>query len=348
MPNIYARSPYIVSINEASQVRTKIEIYMWKTGVSVPTTPQYTLSKYIPSSNNTETVYNISPFLREYIENTQPPTLLTISSSYINYKVKRYKDTGLGYEYINEITGYAFDGYTDFNNGVNYSNSDIVLKDESIYYYDPIDTSNKPFVYILCDGGSNVSYLKQTPLEGGGSPFTYDLSLSSTPIRYDGFQGANVNYKNKFEIYNDANSVVFTCYFYPITECRYTPIRIDYVNKYGAWDRFWFFKTSNNSITTSSKTYNTMQSNWDYDTKIGTTSVYNKTGREKIRLNSGFVEEAVNSQIRQIMLSEKILVDGKPAVLKTDSVELFKHINQKQINYTMEFEYAFDLVNNVL
>ena len=351
MPNIYARSPYIVSIDEASQIRTKIEIFMWNTGSSIPSTPNYTLSKYIPSSNVTETVYNVSPFLREYITHTFPQTTYTntatSSEAYVNYTIKRYKDIGAGFVLIDLIEGLAYNGYTDFSDGANHENSFIALKEEGTYYYYSSDI-NIPNVIVLCDGGVNIDHVKWTPLEGAGSPQDIDLSAEDKPVTVAGFNVLNIAYKNKFEIYDYLGAVKATYYFYPITECKYTPLRVDYINKYGAWDKIWFFKASNNTITTSSKTYNTMQSNWDYNVKVGTTSVFNKTGREKIRLNSGFVEEAVNSQIRQLMLSERVLVEGKPVVLKTDSVELFKHINQKQINYTMEFEYAFDLVNNVL
>lgn len=353
MPNIYARSPYIVSIDEASQIRTKVEVYL-STGINTsPTSPSYTLSKYIPSSNVTETVYNISPFIREYIANTEPesvtyPYTLLSSDKFCTVYYKKYKDIGAGWVYVSQSVNFAFDGYTDFSDGANYENASYFLKDEGIYYYDPTDTSNRPNIVVLGDFGFTVNSVKYTPLETGLGTTTVDVSSIGQPFTLVGFPSAYASQKNKCEILDDTNTVRATYYFYPITECKHTPVRIDYINKYGAWDRFWFFKTSTNTITTTSKTYNTMQSNWDYNVKVGTTSVLNKTGREKIRLSSGFVEEAVNSQIRQIMLSEKILVGGKPAVLKTDSVELFKHVNQKQINYTMEFEYAYDLVNNVL
>ena len=60
-----ARSPYIVEIDETNQTETKVKLYLWNTG-SQPASPQYTLSKKIPSSNITATYYNISPYVREY------------------------------------------------------------------------------------------------------------------------------------------------------------------------------------------------------------------------------------------------------------------------------------------
>ena len=67
MANINARSPYIVTINETSQIETKLEIYLWNGTGSMPASPQYTLSKLIPSSNSPATYYDVSPFIREYI-----------------------------------------------------------------------------------------------------------------------------------------------------------------------------------------------------------------------------------------------------------------------------------------
>jgi hypothetical protein len=48
------------------------------------------------------------------------------------------------------------------------------------------------------------------------------------------------------------------------------------------------------------------------------------------------------------MLSEKVLVDEKPAILKTKSIELNKSLNTKQINYSLEFEFAYDLINSIV
>ena len=48
---INARSPYIVAIDELGQTTTKVEIFLFNgTGTTFPTTPQYTLTKKIPSS----------------------------------------------------------------------------------------------------------------------------------------------------------------------------------------------------------------------------------------------------------------------------------------------------------
>ncbi len=46
---------------------TKLEVFIWNGTGSAPASPSYTLSKLIPASNNVNTYYNISPYIREYI-----------------------------------------------------------------------------------------------------------------------------------------------------------------------------------------------------------------------------------------------------------------------------------------
>jgi hypothetical protein len=49
MKKIFIRSPYFIEINELLQTSAKIEIFLWNKGTSEPTTPNYILSKEIPS-----------------------------------------------------------------------------------------------------------------------------------------------------------------------------------------------------------------------------------------------------------------------------------------------------------
>jgi hypothetical protein len=65
---IFARSPYQVIIDEASQVKTKVELRLWNKGDTKPTDPTYIMSEGIASVTQTETNYNIAPFILEYID----------------------------------------------------------------------------------------------------------------------------------------------------------------------------------------------------------------------------------------------------------------------------------------
>jgi len=69
---IYSRSPYFITVNESAQVGSKIELRLWNGTGSAPTPATYTFSKAIASSTQIENIYNISPFVKEYIDNVAP------------------------------------------------------------------------------------------------------------------------------------------------------------------------------------------------------------------------------------------------------------------------------------
>jgi hypothetical protein len=137
--------------------------------------------------------------------------------------------------------------------------------------------------------------------------------------------------------------------FVPKEECKYTPVQIDFVNKFGAWQREWFFKASYNGLSVENTEYNLMPLTYPaYDTKEGQRKVFNANGKETIRVNTDWVSESFNEVIKQMMLSERILIDKKAAKLNTKSIDLKKSINSSLISYEMEFEYAFDTINSVV
>jgi hypothetical protein len=80
----------------------------------------------------------------------------------------------------------------------------------------------------------------------------------------------------------------------------------------------------------------------------GQRKVFNANGKKSIKVNTGWVKETWKDVLKQIMLSERILIDNKPAKINTKSTELFKQINTKQINYSLEFEFAYDVINSVI
>ena len=154
---------------------------------------------------------------------------------------------------------------------------------------------------------------------------------------------------NNLRIYNSALSTLYASWdFTPICEPKYTPVVIDFINKYGAWQREFFFKASKTNISIESNDYNVMQSSSNYNVLQGQKRSFNTNGREAISVNSGYVNEDFSSNIKQLLMSERILVDNKPAVCKTKSLELMKNINNHMINYSLDFEFAYNSINNVI
>ena len=345
MAVISARSPFIVEINETGQTASKVELRIWNGIGSAPTSPTYTLQKNIPSATNLRTTYNISSFIREYLEHLQPSgvTSQTINTTneWCNVQVKRYKIVNSTTTLLNTTVYTAYDGYNEYTEGYNY-NHGYITWDEGTYYY-PVGVTNAGS--ILIDAQTNWT-VKYTNLNTGAS-FTgaamnnrfYDIPCLYTTYASDG---------NKVEIFEGA-TLQKTFYFKPQDPCLYTPVVVDFINRGGGWQRTYFFKASYDTFNVENTNYNLLQGNLvNYDVKEGQRKSFNTIGKQTIKVNSDWVREDYKNVIKQLMMSERILVDNKPAILNTKSIDLMKHLNQNMINYQMEFEYAYDINTTVV
>lgn len=144
---------------------------------------------------------------------------------------------------------------------------------------------------------------------------------------------------------------------FPINECEYTPYTILFQNRYGAVETLTFFKERRDSVSFTSDSYESISG----QPKEGYHQYkqYNINGKRGISLSTGFIYESNNDKMDQLMLSERIwLYEGlnpltkavnveTPVIIKSSSLEYLTKINDKLVNYTLEFEYAFNLINNI-
>jgi len=350
MANIFARSPYIISVNETGQEGSKIEIFLWNGTGSAPSTAQYTLSKLIPASNNTLTTYDVSPYIREYLrfQSPQNPSSLTDlnTNQWCNVRIKRYKLDGSTYTLLNSVDYYGLDGYTYYESGSNYDLNYYLLEEKTYYYAanDPAGELNLFMNYNVITNGDYVVYTKS------------DLSASTTvTISSQGWKTiprVHPSYAttgNILKVYDELDFLQATYTFLPICEPKYTPVAVDFINQFGGWQKEYFFKASKNTLSIESTDFNVMQSSiTNYDTSQGQKKSFNTNARETISVNSGYVNEDFSSNIKQLVMSERILVDNKPAICKTKSLEVHKSINNHMINYALEFELSYNTINAVI
>lgn len=349
---ISARSPFIIDINEALQTSSKLEVFVWNNPSSIPASPTYTLSKNVPSSTNLLTSYNISPYIREKIKHTLFDALLNSTTNmnnnqWCNVTVKRYKNTST---LLNTLTYIAFDGYGYYNEGANVTLSDVLLQEGTYYYhYD----SNADLISNSLSRAGNITVatttgysIRYTNLVTGATQ-TESLSNNSQVNSYV-VVDTWMSQGNKLEVLVGA-SVIATFYFKPIPECRYQPVVIDFINKFGAWQRQFFFKASYHSQEMTNTEFNLMQtSNSSYDILEGQRKVFNTNSKETIRINSGFVDDSFYNVLLQILNSERILLNDSPVICKTKSIEKKEQVNNKMNNYEFEFMYSYDTINSVI
>lgn len=348
MANIFARSPYIIRIAQPTQLGSKLTIFLSST--TFTPLPQYTLSKLIPSPTNVNTLYDISPYIREYIRFNScaaggNAAVTNPTNERVNVQLKLYEYDGTLYTQVGATqTHIAFDGYTYYEELYNKDLGNYGL-DAGNYYYNPTSDAGK----IRVTGGASFT-AKYTSFDL--IPAITSLAISNGTFDIPRVRTANVLVGNKVEILNAASVVQATWNFYPQDECKYTPVIIDFVNRYGAWQREFFFKSSTDNFSVESTEYNLLQTSQFpttfYSGLEGQRKTFNTNGKKIIKVNTGWVKETWKEVLKQIMLSERILIDNKPAKINTKSTELFKQINTKQINYSLEFEFAYDVINSVI
>ena len=255
---IFARSPYIVTIDEGAQEATRLELFIWNGTGAAPVAPTYSLSKKVPSINNVETFYNIAPFIREYFDFTQSSPAVTGSDdvtndyAYCNVIYKTYYTIG-GEEFlIDTITDKAFDGFGYFQDGYNPQGQPILLTDLSNYggsniYYYPCDVDPEGFTIVTGAAGiNNYWQVKYTNLATG--------NIQSFNIYYDSVinvikvWASWLDVGNKVEILDADENIVGTYYFVPQCECKYDVVTVDFINRLGGWQREFFYKASTENV----------------------------------------------------------------------------------------------------
>lgn len=358
MTLIYTRSPYFISVNEAGQTGARIKLYIWNKGTTEPTTPTYIISKNIPSPTQTELNFNISNYVREYIDNIAPvpSDFITLeeNNAWCFVKVEQYSIEGGGDKFVGETTYVATNGYTKYLDGYNQSTTDTIIpltNDLQTLYYNRNGTI--PYINLLFDNSTGTESLdvrwlelnSSTVIDSIGSSevgiFNYTFTIANTSIDYDN--------GNRLRIINDATTDIIATYrVIPICEPKYTPVLCSFINAKGGWQFLTFFKAQTNNINVKGSTYKMMPSALDYNIQQPQTKSFNINGSQTIKLNSGWVDENYSDIITQLLLSETVLLDGKPVDVKSQSSTLKTSLQDKMINYEIEFEYAFGLINDVI
>ena len=144
-----------------------------------------------------------------------------------------------------------------------------------------------------------------------------------------------------------------TYIFEVVEECKYTPQIVYFLNKFGVFESFTFFKAkeSNVSFTEEGEFKNNFVLGGTYDITRHLYRSGNKNARETITLNTGYINETQNEVIRGILNSDHVFFNNAgtfvPVNVDTKSLKVLSKINDKLINYTIDFKNSFDTVQNV-
>ena len=381
---INTRSPFYKKISNASLSYAKLELYVW-TGVyadRVAASKKYTLTKEELGTNNYVT-FELSELIRDYMI-TEYNDYAT-DTLWVDADITIYDSAGaivqVGGQDTTIYPFLAIDGYGYFEDGINprsveYSTPMVMQNNTDIYYYGGYDIK----IPIYAEAATVTATLTST---AGANIFwenadefwdTYDVTWGSgqTPVVIT--DNGNTNQKIQYLIITDTESLNDGDYvtisstnsayadviikLNKVCEPKFTPLSAIFYNKYGALQNLWFFKKSMTDISISS---NKFKNNIiDFDNSGGSPSyslskhqekIFMSNGKESIVMNTGFYDESFNEVIRQMLLSEQVWVyDGTntlPINLKSNTLQFKKGVNDKLISYTVQFDYAFDKINNI-
>ena len=267
---------------------------------------------------------------------------------------------------VTSNTYLAQEGYNKFKDGVNYTTEPTVMISSNYIQYHLGSTVTIP---VNVERVTSIKWRSGTGVRETDS-FT-DNGNQNQKIQYAQFTSTTL-LDNVLVTYDSGSTSTIT--LAPTEECKYPVNKITFVNRWGAMQDLFFFKKSVDSLESRSESFNrsifearavqldppeepeqpcqeSLTFN-TYSTTAHAKKTFNANATESVLLNTGFVNELMNPYFEELMVSENIwLTDSSdniyPVNLKESSFTKKTGLNDRLINYTMNFEKAFALVNNI-
>lgn len=292
-------------------------------------------------------------------------TLVKVDNTLVNINSLDPSKTGnLAVESLIDSNTYlAVEGFTEYSNGMNsYLNidaipltSDLILNTSNTYTYNTISQNinssisnlglyvnvllqklNTNTYTVKYSDGINTDILDITP--ANTNPTITKIFLKSSDI--------TIKYPRTISLFRNTD-LLWKRIVSKDEECKYTPSLCSFISKSGGWENVYFMKAKETSSTMENSTYSLLR-DYNYNIYEGSKKSFNTNGNDFIKLNTGYVDESMNIILKDLLFSETILLDDKPVLIKNKAITYKNTLKEKLINYEIEFEYAFDYLNNVV
>lgn len=324
-----------------STAQLSLYIYTGTSGSYTSSDLKYTIQK---ERINADDIINfeVSELIRDYID-------VNFNNDYLSKCVwvtaitNLFDENNQPYTYSNpqNDTYLALDGYGYFEDEVNPELSrNALITSNNIYL--PEGTTGK--LPIFAEGVGKIT-----------------IDGSDTEITDDGNTNQKIQYvtipadSSTIQVYDTNDSTLLkTISVTNICEPKFTPYKITFVNKYGAFQDLYMFKKSMENLNVTDERFrrNTIVNNTtSYATNAAQSERYNVNAQTSLTVNTGFIKEDMNSTIEEMFLSENVWIryENKtlPVLPKSKSLAYKTVLNDKLINYTVELEFAFTKINSV-
>lgn len=387
---INLRSPYYIKVSQTGLTSATLNLYIY-TGTFTTNANvnddflRYSITKK-PLGTNTFVVYEVSELIRDYLE-------IEFDGSYdsdvvwIN-AIPTSNGTGSINVTPDNTNGFVgLDGYGYFEQGANptlstnllQSNRTIFALDDNLFRV-PVFVQGTNSVSLLYKGEVKTDIdLTSASVDQTSEQIRY-ISANSTnsgDVDYDSFVERVLNDGGTFEgstclddflgdfsvdlideVYVSSDSGTEVIKIITLEECKYTPIKVTFVNKFGAIQDLIFFKKSTDSTVVKGEEFKSAvfnQSSLTYKTYQHQRTQFMVQGNDSISMNTGFINEDYNQVIEELMLSEQVwatfITDTqelvRPIVPKTKSLTFKTTLNDNLVDYAIDFDIANDKINNI-
>jgi len=302
--------------------------------VTIDSVLRYTLIKNIDAVGTF--VFDIAELARDYLE-------IQYQADYVPQKVDivsvltPYAENNGGGQAGTAVTytDKGFEAYGVFTEGVN---PEVPFGRSKPTYLIPINETTTPNTFtILAPNNQTGKIPSITSLSG-----LIATSFTASDTSVTNVDGVVCNIKRiDCTKYGDGN-------------------RIIYINKYGAQQDLWFFLKETRNINRTNEAYKSNTITYasggaTYSVQDAPNKVFNTQANQTHTFSSGYYPEFLNQQFEELLLSEFIwwstVKKGVgviiPLKVKTSSMAFKTSVNDRLIEYTIEFEEAFDYINNI-
>ena len=319
----------------------EIYIYTGTSGSYSSTDLKYTLQKQIISTE-TKIVFEFAELVRDYLNMTFNNDY-TSNTVWVKTVATLIDDSGVTFTYGSPVTNtyLAMDGYGYFEESINpQCSTDALITTNTIYI--PENTAGKLPLYAPGVGKIIIDSTTTQITDTGNS--NQKIQYATIPAN-----------SSEIKVYDtDDTTLKKTITIENVCEPKFSVFKITFVNKHGAFEDVYMFKKTVESFSVTDENYKSNiidNSTVTYNTYKSQQTRYNVNAQSKIKLNTGYILEDANSTIEELFLSRNVWIrfENKTLPVGPTSKEFtFKtSLNDKLINYTINFEFAFNKINNV-
>jgi hypothetical protein len=309
--------------------------------VTVDGTLRYTLKKNVAASTTVN--FEVSELARDYLgieyySNfiTQYVDIVTVLTNYAGLN-----GTGAVVGTATTFTDRGFESYGTFEEGVNPSFIGDRTNPTVLIAKDNITNSITPPTFTILTPTGKGGTVADISSSGAFGSVAYSTSATSITI-----SGITINIKR------------IDCTKYGAGR------KIIFINKFGTQQELWFFLKEVKSIGRTNEgyksntiTYPTTDNSATYSVNDAANKVFNTQAKQSHALSSGYYPEFANEFFEQLLLSEYVwmerlkkgtdTVEVIPVKVTSSSMTFKTSVNDRLIEYNMNFEEAFDYINNI-